>query len=127
MVIFVALTLAVCLSYCGLPTCIFDSALSGLLFGPGRSRVAGKTRGKEVFKRLDMTTQEFSAAFPGLMREIDMAVARGPFKLKKMPSHATGMVQGRIEDGKVGLFLVIPHARYVRVDGSRGRDSISGI
>lgn len=59
--------------------------------------MAGKTRGKEVFKRLDMTTQECSAAFPGLMREIDMAVAQGPFKLKKMPSHATGMVQGRIE------------------------------
>jgi hypothetical protein len=127
MVVFAGLTLAVCFSYCGLPMCINDSTLGGLQFGPGQSRVAGKARGKDMFERLDMTTQECSAAFPGLTREIDMAVARGPFKLKKMPSHATGMVQGRIEDGKVGLFLVIPHARYVRVDGSRGIDSISGI
>lgn len=53
-----------------------------------------------------MTTAECSAAFPGLTREIDMAVARGPFELKKMPKHATGVVQGRIEDGKVGFFII---------------------
>lgn len=61
-----------------------------------------ETHGKARFERLDMTTAGCNAAFPGLTKEIEDAVARGPFVLKRQPGHATGIVQGRIEDGKVG-------------------------
>ncbi|PMD24641.1 hypothetical protein NA56DRAFT_594946, partial [Hyaloscypha hepaticicola] len=39
------------------------------------------------------------------MKEIDDAVARGPFTLKKEPDDYTGMVQLRIKDGNVSLLL----------------------
>ena len=40
--------------------------------------------------------------FPGLTKEIDDAVARGPFVLKKSPDkRANNPTQGRIKDGKV--------------------------
>lgn len=55
-----------------------------------------------MFERLDMTTRECRAVFPGLTKEIESAVERGPFELKRQPGHAVGIVQGRIEDGKVG-------------------------
>ena len=54
-----------------------------------------------MFERLDMTTEECNAVFPGLTKEIEAGVARGPFELQKKSGHATGMVQGRIKDGKV--------------------------
>lgn len=39
--------------------------------------------------------------FRGLTREIENAVAQGPFKLEKRPYDSDGLVQGRIKDGKV--------------------------
>jgi hypothetical protein len=57
---------------------------------------------KETLKSLSLTDEQCDATFPGLFREIDIAVARGPFELKKGPDVAHGSVEGRIKNGKVG-------------------------
>jgi hypothetical protein len=72
---------------------------TGLLGEKGRHALHGKQ--KEPFERLDMTTKECTAVFPGLTKEIEDAVSIGPFELTRKPNYTTGMVQGRIEDGKV--------------------------
>jgi hypothetical protein len=56
---------------------------------------------KETLESLTLTEEQCRATFPGLTKEIDDAVARGPFDLKREPDHSTGLVQGRIKDGKV--------------------------
>ena len=56
---------------------------------------------QEVFGNLALTEEQCRVTFPGLMKEIDDAVARGPFELKKEPDDYTGLVQLRIKDGKV--------------------------
>jgi hypothetical protein len=56
---------------------------------------------KEALKHMSLTEEQCRATFPGLMMELDGAVARGPFKLEKEPDDYTGMVQLRIKDGKV--------------------------
>lgn len=50
-----------------------------------------------------MSAEECGATFPGLTKEVDDAVARGPFELHRRPNYTVGLVQGRIEDGKVGV------------------------
>jgi hypothetical protein len=57
---------------------------------------------KETLKLLSLTEEQCDATFPGLTGEIDFAVTRGPFDLKKGPDVAHGSVEGRIKDGKVG-------------------------
>jgi hypothetical protein len=103
-VLVATLALALCASYCGVPGC-FDSSLGVALFGMGwlgEGPVAsGKVKGR--FERLDMSAEERSATFPGLTTEVDDAVARGPFELHRRPNYTVGLVQGRIEDGKVGV------------------------
>ena len=56
---------------------------------------------KEKLQNRALNEQQCRAAFPGLSKEIDDAVARGPFKLDKEPPDHQGLVQGRIKDGKV--------------------------
>jgi hypothetical protein len=56
---------------------------------------------KKTLENLSLAEEQCRATFPGLMKEIDDAVARGPFKLEKEPDDYTGMVQLRIKDGKV--------------------------
>ncbi len=56
---------------------------------------------KETLENLSLTEEQCRATFPGLTKEIDDAVARGSFHLKKEPDDYTGMVQLRIKDGKV--------------------------
>ena len=56
----------------------------------------------ETLKSLSLTEAQCDATFPGLAKEIDFAVARGPFDLKRGPDYAHGSVEGRIKDGKVG-------------------------
>jgi hypothetical protein len=68
---------------------------------------------KETLENLSLTEQQCRATFPGLMKEIDDAVARGPFRLKKEPDDYTGMVQLRIKDRKVIKSLII--ATYISV------------
>jgi hypothetical protein len=57
----------------------------------------------ELFDRLNQTENECRATFPDLTKEIDDAVARGPFNLTKAPDGHTGLVQGQIKDGKVRI------------------------
>lgn len=56
---------------------------------------------KETTKSLFLTEHQCRATFPGLTKEIDDAVARGPFILEKQPDDYQGLVQARIKDGKV--------------------------
>jgi hypothetical protein len=57
---------------------------------------------EETLRSLSLTHKQCEATFPGLTREIDIAIARGPFELRKGPDVAHGSVEGRIKDGKVG-------------------------
>jgi len=50
---------------------------------------------------VSLSENQCSIAFPGLTKEIDDAVARGPFHLQKELDGSGGLVQGRIKDGKV--------------------------
>ncbi|ESZ99550.1 DUF821 domain-containing protein [Sclerotinia borealis F-4128] len=50
----------------------------------------------DILQSLSLTEDQCVATFPGLTKEIDDAVARGSFPLKKQPDHHTGLVQGRI-------------------------------
>ena len=61
---------------------------------------------KETLENLSLTEEQCRATFPGLMMEIDDALARGPFNLEKEPDDYTGMVQLRIKDTKVRLHLL---------------------
>lgn len=56
---------------------------------------------KETLENLSLIEQQCRATFPGLMKEIDDAVTRGPFDLEKEPDDYTGMVQLRIKDGHI--------------------------
>lgn len=55
----------------------------------------------EVLENLSLGEGECEATFPGLTKEIDDAVAQGPFKVKQTGD--LGPLQGRIKDGKVCL------------------------
>lgn len=83
-----------------LPTCFPFHSLFSLR---GFSKEGSSEEDRRRVERLDMSTGECRKAFPGLTREVEDAVRRGPFELRRMPGHATGLVQGRIGDGKVGL------------------------
>jgi hypothetical protein len=61
---------------------------------------------KEALESLALTDAQCKAIFPGLMKEIDDAVARGPFGLKKQPADYAGLAQGRIRDGKLYIISV---------------------
>lgn len=63
--------------------------------------VSGNYPSKEILRNLFLGEEQCRATFPGLMKEIDDVVARGPFELEKEPDDYTGMVQARIKDGKV--------------------------
>ncbi|KAB5554883.1 glycosyl transferase family 90-domain-containing protein [Coniochaeta sp. 2T2.1] len=59
----------------------------------------------ELLNNLSLDEEHCNAAFPGLTKEIDDAVAQGPFTLKQKGD--SGPVQGRIKDGQ----LYIIHAQ----------------
>ncbi len=56
---------------------------------------------KKILNTLSLNEHQCRATFPGLTKEIDDAVARGPFDLEKEPDDYAGLVQARIKDGKV--------------------------
>lgn len=68
----------------------------------------------DILQSLSLTEDQCAAAFPGLTNEIDDAVARGPFLLRRQPDHHTGLVQGRIKNGEI-LFdqRNIQHTSYI--------------
>jgi hypothetical protein len=59
------------------------------------------TPSQKILKSLSLTDEQCKATFPKLTKEIDDAVARGPFRLEKEPDDYQGLVQARIKDGKV--------------------------
>ena len=61
---------------------------------------------KEALESLALTDAQCRTMFPGLTKEIDDAVARGPFDLKKQSASYGGVVQGRIRDGKLYVISV---------------------
>ena len=56
---------------------------------------------KAVLQSRLLTERQCAAAFPDLRKEIDIAVGRGSFELKKLPNVYSGLAQGRVKDGKV--------------------------
>ena len=71
----------------------FDGVTSSLPFRGPRPAVQ--------FDSLSLTEQQCTTQFPNLEVEVDTAVARGPFELSRGPDDYRGLVQGRIENGKV--------------------------
>lgn len=57
-----------------------------------------------LHESLFLTDGQCRAAFPELMNEVDRAVSRGPFTFEKEPEHITGLIQARIQSGKVLCF-----------------------
>lgn len=53
----------------------------------------------ELLTNLSLDEEQCKAAFPGLTKEIDDAVAEGPFTLKQTGD--SGPLQGRIKNGQV--------------------------
>lgn len=56
---------------------------------------------KKIENSLFLNEEQCTANFPGLTKEIDDAVARGPFVLEKQPLDFIGLVQARLKNGKV--------------------------
>ncbi|KAH8902684.1 hypothetical protein BR93DRAFT_947773 [Coniochaeta sp. PMI_546] len=63
------------------------------------------TLSPDLLRNLSLDAEQCDAAFPGLTKEIDDAVAQGPFALKQTGD--SGPLQGRIKDGQ----LYIIHAQ----------------
>ncbi|OIW29052.1 hypothetical protein CONLIGDRAFT_645192 [Coniochaeta ligniaria NRRL 30616] len=57
------------------------------------------TLSPDLLRNLSLDVEQCNAAFPGLTKEIDDAVAQGPFTLKQTGD--SGPLQGRIKDGQV--------------------------
>lgn len=57
----------------------------------------------ELLNNRLMTSQQCADTFPGLTKEIDDAVAKGPFTLTK--TSELGPLLARINDGKVGYLV----------------------
>lgn len=63
-----------------------------------------------VLRSRSLTEEQCRAAFPGLLKEVDDAVARGPFVQDTFdPDNPLGPVRARIKDGKASL--TISHIR----------------
>jgi hypothetical protein len=57
----------------------------------------------ELLRNLSLNEEQCRATFPGLMKEIDDAVAEGPFTLKQLGDSG---LQVRIKDGQVRSTLL---------------------
>lgn len=60
---------------------------------------------EKILQDLSMTESQCRAAFPSLTKEIDDAVLRGSFELERQKDRYTGLVQGRIGDGKASFII----------------------
>jgi hypothetical protein len=58
----------------------------------------------ELLNNRFLTAEQCAATFPGLTKEIDDVVAKGPFTLEK--SGPLGPLIARIRDGKVRGFII---------------------
>ena len=70
--------------------------------------VAGQYPSDETLHSRTLTEKQCRATFPGLLKEVDDAVARGPFVQDKLnPDNPFGPVTGRIKDGKASPLLIM--------------------
>jgi len=76
------------------------------------SLLGAKYPSEDKLENRALNEEQCRAAFPGLTKEIDDAVARGPFKLDKEPPDHQGLVQGRIKNGKVHCQFVWKFKTY---------------
>ncbi len=70
----------------------------------------GQHPSRETLGSLTLTDEQCHATFPGLTKEIDNAVARGPFELKRLADDQPGLVQAKLVDGKVRFSRYIESA-----------------
>ena len=66
---------------------------------------ASSGKNANVRKSLFLQEEQCRVEFPELMKEIENAIAEGPFQLRRLRDDSHGLVQGRIKDGKVCCFL----------------------
>lgn len=78
---------------------VYNGSLDLLL--PNTLSSSLKALSKATLERLSLPEDQCRATFPGLMKEIDNAVARGPFMLPKEPDDLRGLVLAKIKAGKV--------------------------
>lgn len=77
------------------------------------SSLASQYPSEETLRSWSLTDEQCRIAFPGLLKEVDDAVTRGPFVQDKFdPENPLGPVRGRIKDGKASL--PFSHAPYPR-------------
>ncbi|KAK4172797.1 glycosyl transferase family 90-domain-containing protein [Triangularia setosa] len=67
---------------------------------PPKQQLSQRPLPPELLNNLSLDEDQCDAAFPGLTKEIDDAVAEGPFNMKKY-SNNQGPLQGRIKDGQI--------------------------
>ena len=91
------------------------NCFSNLTYRLEDSGFSTKHLSKETLESLSLPDAQCRAKFPGLTKEIDDAVGRGPFDLKKQKAEYTGLVQGRIRDGKL---------YFISVDRNPSRDML---
>ncbi|KAI0137869.1 hypothetical protein F4776DRAFT_654575 [Hypoxylon sp. NC0597] len=82
-------------------------ALYCFLLVPDHSLDSSRTLPPALLNNRFLTSSQCAAAFPGLTREIDDVVAKGPFTLARRP-HDLGPLVARIRDGKL---YIISYAR----------------
>lgn len=63
--------------------------------------VSRRIPSRDTLENLLLTTAQCKAEFPLLTKEIDEAVARRPFRLRKAENLYDGQIEGRIRVGKV--------------------------
>jgi len=56
-----------------------------------------------TFDNRSLTETQCRAAFPGLLREIDLAVRQGPFDLEPNNADGIGPLQAQIRDGRLWI------------------------
>ena len=61
--------------------------------------------------------EQCQAAFPSLTKEIDDALKAGPFKFKRAVDDYSGQTHGRIQNGKVSVFVKCGEERNADVFG----------
>ncbi|OBT75979.1 hypothetical protein VF21_05782 [Pseudogymnoascus sp. 05NY08] len=66
------------------------------------SSIASHYPSEQTLRSRSLTEEQCRVAFPGLLKEVDDAVARGPFVQDKFdPENPLGPLRGRIRDGKL--------------------------
>ncbi|CAP61700.1 uncharacterized protein PODANS_4_2690 [Podospora anserina S mat+] len=77
-----------------------SSSSSSLKPALSKQQLSQRPPPPELLNNLSLDEDQCNAAFPGLTKEIDDAVAEGPFTMKRY-SNNQGPLQGRIKDGQI--------------------------